>query len=187
MKKRKIVVIGAVGGAGKNTVVKGLVEKYPDVYLKFPSVASREMRPNETQGDPYIFVSEKEFERMIKFGDVMEYTTMHGSYRGMSGKIIDEYGKSGKVLLNDCDYIGVKTLKKKYKDCVTAIFLDVSKTELEKRMRERPGTTQEFIDFRLGNYDKEYQTIKYYDHVVPNDDLEKCLEQIHKIVTAKHK
>jgi len=178
----KIVVLGAPSGVGKNSVMDGLLDTYPDVFLQFPSIASRPMRPGESQGKPYFFVTGNEFLEKVRSGDVFEYTDIHGDFRGMSASIIDEFGKTGKLLIKDCDYIGVLALKEKYgADNVTAIFLTAPRDVAELRIRKR-GETEEYTQMRLANYDREMATAHHFDHVVESITVEQSVNDIMRLL-----
>jgi guanylate kinase len=57
---------------------------------------------------------------------------------------------------------------------------------LRKRLIERGTETKEVIDKRLSRAVEEAQGIENYDYIVINDELERCVEDIHAIVTAIH-
>ncbi len=48
----RIVVIEGPSGAGKDTIIKTLMKRYPERFGKLVSVATRAMRPNESEGNP---------------------------------------------------------------------------------------------------------------------------------------
>jgi len=182
MNKTRIVLFGSPSGGGKNAIIAELIKKYPDIYTQFPSMASRPMREGESQGNPYFFVTNEEFEKQIKSGEVFEYTTLHKDYRGMSSAIIDKYLESGKILLNDTDYIGVLAIRKKYPKISKSFFLTVPKQELERRIRNRGSMPEELIQHRLANFDKEMKTAKHFDHKVENCVLDECVQEIHQLI-----
>ncbi len=173
-----IVVIEGPSGVGKDTIVKTLIKQYPNVFAKAPSVATRQMRVGESEGNPYFFVSRENFEDMIKTGEVFEYTERHGEYRGMKKEVFDKLLQSGVVPIKDCDPVGVKALKKLYDGKVLSIFIDAPKKELEKRLRER-GETEEELNRRMSDYDKAQSFKTDYDRVVQNLDLDKAVEEIY--------
>ena len=177
----KIVIFGAPSGVGKSAITNALIEKYPQFYKRFPSVASRPMRHDESQGNPYIFVTNDEFEQKIKTGEVFEYTQIHGDYRGMSEDVIKDFALDGKIIVNDVDYIGVEALRRKYGKNVISFFLYISKEEVEKRLQSR-GDDLGYIKFRISNYEMEMETSKHYDHMIENRDKDVCVENAHKII-----
>ena len=171
-------------GVGKDTVVRELMKKYPHKYVKMPSTATRAMRPGESQGNPYFFVTREEFQAKIASGDVFEYTVLprDGEYRGMSHHIIDNILASDKIQIKDCDEIGLRALKKEYGDLVMGIFLVAEKEEIEKRLRARGGTEEE-IAKRLGDFEEYMKYAHQFDHIITNDNLMDCVDKVDTIIS----
>ena len=177
---KQIVVIEGPSGVGKDTVIKNLIQKYPDRFAKLISVATRAMRPNESEGNPYHFVNHAEFDQMVATGDIFEHTTRHGEKRGMSEKYIQAILAQNKIPLKDCDVVGVRALKSRFKN-VTSIFLTADKAEVERRLHAR-GDAPADIAERLQDYDRCLQDAKYYDHVIVNDNLQETIDKILTII-----
>lgn len=55
--RQKILVICGVSGSGKNVLEKKLIKDFPSIFYKLQQFTTRDMRPNEKQGDPYVFTS----------------------------------------------------------------------------------------------------------------------------------
>ena len=178
--KDKIVVIEGPSGVGKDSIISGLISKYPSEFEKIVSVTTREMRPYEAQGNPYIFVADKKFDKMVKEGDIFEYTMRHGTKRGMSEKYINDILDKDKIPLKDCDIVGVEALRTKFKNVLT-FFITASKAEIEQRMRKR-GDKEDDIKTRLDDYDRYMEEARHYDYIVENKDLDKVIAQIYKII-----
>ena len=64
-------------GVGKNTIIGDLLKKHEDTYDLLPTVTTRDMRPGESQGNPYLFVKMDEFKKMIEDGEMYEYEWIH--------------------------------------------------------------------------------------------------------------
>lgn len=176
----RIIVIEGPSGAGKDTVIKTLTRKYPDRFAKLVSVATRAMRPNESQGNPYHFVSNEEFDKMVASGDIFEYTMRHGEKRGMSERYILDLFDAHKIPLKDCNLIGVRALQKRFNN-VTTIFITADKAEIERRLHAR-GDHPNDIKVRLADYDVCMQEAEHFDHVIVNDNLEKTIDKILEII-----
>lgn len=177
---QRIVVIEGPSGAGKDTIIKTLTQKYPDRFAKLISVATRAMRPHESQGNPYHFVSNEEFDQMVASGDIFEYTMRHGEKRGMSEKYIQDLFTKNKIPLKDCNLIGVKALKSRFKN-VTTIFITADKNEIEQRLHRR-GDALADIEARMKDYDECMKEAEYFDYVLINDNLEKTIDKIIEII-----
>ncbi|MCL2846230.1 MAG: AAA family ATPase [Firmicutes bacterium] len=186
MKKTpKIVVIEGPSGAGKDTVIRELIRRYPNKYIKMISMTSREMRDGEAQGNPYIFVTRAQFEEKIKSGEVFEYTIMSRDdhYRGMSKQIIDKNIADGLISLKDCDWVGIDALKKTYGDAdVLAVYLHVEKEEIARRIAARGGSDED-MQRRLADYDQYSVQIRAAcDIEVGNCEVGKCVDELHKVI-----
>ncbi|MCL2586705.1 MAG: AAA family ATPase [Firmicutes bacterium] len=184
----KIVVIEGPSGAGKDTLIRQLIELHPDTYVKMPSITDRPMRKDETQGNPYFHVTKEEFEAKIKSGEVFEYTvsSRDGRYRGMNKKIIDDILATDKIQIKDCDWVGIEALRRIYPGKVLAICLHVPKEEIAKRLLERGGDPKD-IENRLNDYDEYAQKIaKYCDIIIDNIKLSDCARSIHNIITYNY-
>ena len=72
MKKGRLIVISGPSGVGKGTVVKSLLARDPNTWLSV-SATTRAIRPSETDGVQYHFISQAEFDRMIAEGSFLEY------------------------------------------------------------------------------------------------------------------
>ena len=180
-KENRIIVIEGPSGAGKDTIIKTLMQRYPERFGKLVSVATRAMRPNESEGNPYHFVTNEEFDRMVENGDIFEHTIRHGEKRGMSERYILEMFDANKIPLKDCDIVGVRALKSRFAN-VTTIFITADKKEIEHRLHGRGDQTED-IERRLKDYDKCILDAKYYDYVLNNNDLEKTIDKIIQIIS----
>lgn len=178
--EKLIVVIEGPSGAGKDSIIKELIHRYPTKFAKLVSVATRAMRPTESQGNPYIFVSNAEFDAMVQSGDIFEYTVRHGEKRGMSEKYINQILDENKIPLKDCDIIGVRALRARFAHVVT-IFITADKAEIERRLIAR-GDALADIKERMQDYDQCILDAKYYDHVLENKNLNKTIDKILEII-----
>jgi pyruvate kinase len=179
-KQNRIVIIEGPSGAGKDSIINGLIKSSPNNFEKIISLCTREMRNYESQGNPYYFVDDCEFDDMVKSGDIFEWTTRHGKKRGMSEKYINKILCQNKIALKDCDLVGVNALRKRF-DNVLAIFIVVSKAETERRMRKR-GDPDDDIKKRLSDYDRHLTESKYYDIIIENKNLQETIDKVLQIV-----
>lgn len=180
MNNKKILIIEGPSGVGKDTIIDTLISRYPDKFGKPVNASTRAMRPNETQGNPYLFLSEEEFLKLRQTGEIFEHTIRHGTYRGMRKSSFDEVLNSGKIALRDCDKYGFKALKELYPEIVTGIFLTCDKETIKNRLLSRDEPL-ESMTARLNDYDNCIKDAYYYDYVIENIDLEQTISQILEI------
>ena len=179
-----LVLLSGVSGAGKDTIKKELIKRVENIE-SLPSYTDRPQRPGDIPGVIYNFVTTEEFERMIKDGELYEYSEHHGHYYGTSKKLLNEKISKGKIIVKDIEVNGVENLLKLLKDDVeiVTIFLKVPKEELRKRLEEREDNqSAEEIELRLNRLEYEESKIGMYDYVIKNDNLERTLRIIEEII-----
>ena len=180
--KNLIVIIEGPSGVGKDTIINTLIDKYPNKFGRPINATTRKMRENESQGHPYLFISEEEFFKLRKTGEIFEQTIRHGSYRGMRKSSFDEILNAGKIALRDVDRFGLEAVRGVYgHDNVIGIFLTAPKEEIKKRMIER-NEPIESMNARLKDFDTFIEDAKYYDYTIENLDIDKTIENILNII-----
>ncbi|MFQ6605875.1 MAG: guanylate kinase, partial [Fidelibacterota bacterium] len=78
---KNFVAIAAPSGSGKTTLCRGLQKQNPEIEFSI-SVTTRPRRDYERNGYDYYFVSDDEFQRMIRKGELLEFEEVHGYYYG---------------------------------------------------------------------------------------------------------
>ena len=175
-------IISGSSGSGKNTVINRLLQEDDGLTL-LTTVTTREMRPGESQWNPYYFTTEEDFRAMIERGEFLEYCEVHkGILYGTNRRILEEKEKLGKTLIKDIDVDGTEALRELLPDLVT-IYLSVEREELRRRLIER-GETE--IEKRLSRYDYEESKKDRYDYVILNDDLETTVKRIQEIIKKEN-
>ena len=183
-----LVLLSGVSGAGKDTIKKQLIARMDNVE-SLPSYTDRTPRANDVAGVTYNFVSTQEFERMIKDGELYEYSVHHEHYYGTSKKLLNEKINNGKIIVKDIEVNGVENLLKLLKNDVkiVTIFLRVPKEQLQKRLEKRvdkPSLKE--IQLRLNRFDYEESKIGMYDYIIKNNDLEKTVQIIMTIINNEY-
>lgn len=173
-----LLILSGSSGVGKNTIINRLLQENENLAL-MPTVTTRDMRPGESQWEPYYFATREEFEQMVANGEMVETCEIHGNLYGTNRKILEEATASGKILIKDIDVEGTLNLMKALPDVVSIYLKPVSKEQLEERLRGR-GETQ--IELRLKRYDYEETMSKHYHYVLVNDKIEDTLETIREII-----
>ncbi len=180
----KLIVISGPSGVGKSTVVKKVMEMYPNLHFSV-SATTRPMRPGEVDGKNYYFVDHEAFQKMIDDGHLLEYAQYVGNYYGTPEAPINESLKNGNDILLDVDLQGALNIKKKRPDAILIFMVAPSFAEIEKRLNGRGDTAPELIKERLTRAKWEYSQADQYDYLVVNEDVEKASEEIISIITAE--
>ena len=181
-----LVILSGVSGSGKDTIKKEIVKRMDNVKT-IPSLTTRQPRENDVPGETYIFITKEEFEDKIKNNEIYEYDIHHNHYYGTSKKILSDKAQTG-IIIKDIDVNGTENLKKALDCKIVTIFLRVPKEELRRRLENRADKPDEGeIILRLNRFDYEESKIGIYDYVIKNDNLEKTVDIIEKIIEHEWK
>lgn len=182
----KLIVFSAPSGAGKTSIVKALLQKYPDLFGFSISATTRPKRDNETDGKDYYFISEEEFRKRIKNQEFIEWEEVYaGTLYGTLKSEIERLHQLRKHVLFDIDVEGGINIKKMYPEQTLTVFvMPPGIEELEKRLRSRKTESDEMIKMRIDKATKELNKSNLFDVVILNDDFKKAVQETEKMVLA---
>ena len=183
MSKGKLFVISGASGVGKGTVLTKVMQKRADLSFSV-SATTRAPRPNEVDGVHYYFVTRDRFQEMIRENAFLEYDAHMDNYYGTPAAQIEEKLMSGSVIL-DIEPMGAKQVRQVRPDATLIFIAPPSVQELERRLRGRGDTPEEQIKLRLTRSAWEMDQRSWYDHVVVNDDADRCADEILTIIAEK--
>ena len=183
-KTGELIIVSGTTCAGKDTVVKKILEKNKNV-CKSTSYTSRPIRPGEVDGKNYYFVTKEEFEEKIKNDDFLEYACVqYGAYYGTPKKEVIDLLNEGKDVILVIDVQGAEILKEKYPETLLIFILAPSMTEIKKRLIARGTETKSQIIERFKTAYNEINEVNKYNYVVVNDDLDSCVEKVNSIIIS---
>ena len=180
MSKGKLVVISGASGVGKGTVLGIMMKKRQDLSFSV-SATTRPPRPGEVDGVHYYFITKERFEEMIAAGEFLEYDAHAANYYGTPRGQAVEKMERGSVLL-DIEPMGAKQVRESDPEALLIFIMPPSVEELERRLRGRGDTPEDQIRMRMERAVWEMDQRSWYEHVVVNDDAERCAEEILKII-----
>lgn len=188
MNERKgiLIVVSGFSGSGKGTIMKRLMEDYPEYYALSISATTRSPRVGETHGKEYFFVSEEEFESMIAEHELIEYAKYVNNYYGTPREYVFQQLEKGKDVILEIEIQGALKVKESYPETLLLFVSPPSAEELKKRLTDRGTESADVIASRLSRAWQEAQGVENYDYFVVNDDLEKCVAEIHSIIQNEH-
>jgi guanylate kinase len=182
----KFFVIMGPSGVGKTTLVNALVALDGcQKVMRVPTYTTRTKRPGEVDGVDYFFISEVQFQEMIKTGGVLEWSRAYRAYYGLGRKIVEDALLNGKTVLAVVDRLGAIEVKKLMPQVVTILIVAPSREELRRRLELRSSESSQNVEFRLQRADEEAaleKTNPIADQVVVNDNLDAALESLKKVV-----
>ena len=180
MSKGKLIVISGASGVGKGTVLGLMMKARKDLFFSV-SATTRDPRPTEEDGVHYYFITRERFEEMIERGEFLEYDDHSDNYYGTPRGQAEEKMERGHVLL-DIEPKGAGQVKAAAPDATLIFIMPPSMEELERRLRGRGDTSEEQIRMRMERAVWEMEQRYWYDHVVVNDDAQRCADEILNII-----
>jgi guanylate kinase len=170
MPSNKLFILSGPSGSGQDSIIEGLRSHFE--IERVITTTTRAMRPGESQGQPYYFISAEEFQQKIKAGEFVEYAQEYNDhFYGVTKSELERVTNSGKVGIWKIEYKGVIAVKKMFPGIIAILSNAPSLAVLEKRIRERDkGASEEYIQERM-DYTKEWLKHKdIYDFEVMNEE-----------------
>lgn len=184
MSKGKMYVVSGPSGVGKGTVVKGLLEKYDEIFLSV-SATTREKREGEEEGINYYYKGKQEFTDMIENGEFLEWAKFCENYYGTPRKPVEKMLEAGKDVLLEIEIQGAMEVKKNFPESIFIFIAPPTVNDLLERLKGRGTETEDVINLRVNTAKKELGYAKEYDYIIVNDVVEKTVENFISIITAE--
>lgn len=179
-----LTVISGFSGAGKGTIMKELVARFP--YFLSVSATTRKPRTGEIDGSDYFFHTRESFENMIQKGELIEWAEYVGNYYGTPKNAVEKQLQDGKDVLLEIEMQGGMLVKEQFPDALLLFVTPPNADELKKRLIGRGTETPEEISKRLSHACEEASYMKSYDYIIVNDELEKAVIDVHMLIQHQH-
>jgi len=169
MNKGKIFIISGPSGVGKGTVID--LAK-PDLlnFVQIPTITTRQKRIDGRIEKDRQFVSQKEFFKLIKNNQLVEYNYYDGNYYGTPRQNLEKTLKKGKNILLEIDIGGANKIKQQYPKNSILIFIWAKIRQIERRLRKREQNTESQIQKRLATAKKELKKKNQFDFNIENKE-----------------
>ena len=179
-----LFVIAGPSGVGKGTVIRRLLELLPDLELSVSST-TRARREGEREGVDYHYVTDEEFDRLIRDGALLEWADIFGHHRsGTPAEPVVAARAAALDVVLEIDVQGARQVREKAPEAVLVFLAPPSLEELGRRLRTRGTENEAQIERRLEVAGRELQERPRFDHVVVNDDVERAAQEIAAIIAA---
>jgi len=182
--QKKLFVISGSSGVGKGTVLKGFLQKNPNFMLSI-SCTTRNPRPGEVDGVNYFYLTKEEFQNCIDNDKFLEWAEFAGNRYGTKKKYIRQCLDEGKDIILELDTQGALQVKKQMPEAVLIFICPPSLETLETRLRGRHTEDEAAIQKRLDEVKIELERAENFDYKIINDDLEKAIEALEKVIIGE--
>lgn len=180
-----LIVLSGPSGIGKGTVIKQLLKKIANLKISV-SVTTREPRDGEENGKEYFFTDKQNFLTMVENSEFLEYAEYCGNFYGTPKKKLLDMLNNGNDVILEIDVEGAFQIKKIFSDAISIFIAPISEDTLKYRLLNRGSDNETSINERINRAKKEIECANDYDYLVENVDLEKCVEDISKIIEVEH-
>lgn len=179
----KIIIITAPSGAGKTSITRYLLNKYPQLTFSV-SAATREARKDEKNGIDYYFITLQQFQEKIKNNEFIEWEMVYeGKYYGTLKSEMQRIWAEGKTPILDIDVKGAIHVQQQFPQTSLSIFvLPPSIEELKNRLRIRGTENLENIATRLNKATYELSFSHSFNKVIINDKLEQACAETEAVI-----
>jgi guanylate kinase len=181
-----LTVLSGFSGSGKDAVRDLLMAWKLPVHFVV-TATNREMRPGEVEGIDYLFVSDEEFDRMEREGELIEHAIVYGQKKGVPKQQVLEPLAAGRDVLARVDVQGAATLKLLIPDAFLIFIAPPSLEEAARRLTDRDTDSEEQRQIREQMAKDELAASEDFDEVVINETgkVEDTAKQVADLIAAE--
>jgi guanylate kinase len=183
----KIILVSGPSGSGKHSLISYIRELYPDLKVSV-SCTTRAMRPGESDGVEYYFLSVEKFKRRIEMGEFLEWAEYSGNYYGTPKGPVMEMVDAGHFILLEIEIQGVQQIQKMVPpEKLVTIYIDAGSWEdLVERIQSRAPMSPEDIEKRKARFDVEirYKEVAMYVIHNANGRLEEAKKEMADLILS---
>ncbi len=177
----RVFVITGPSGVGKGTLIRGLLERVPELGLSI-SATTRAPRPGETQGVDYHFLSPDEFDRRVAGGEFVEHATYSGRrYGTLRSELEGRLGRGEPVVL-EIEVQGARQVRQTMPEALQVFIAPPNRDALRARLVGRGTDDAEQVEQRMRTAEEELEAQPEFARVVVNDRLEDATAELEGIV-----
>lgn len=177
----RVFVITGPSGVGKGTLIRGLMERLPELELSV-SATTRAPRPGEADGADYHFLTDADFQRRVDRGEFVEHADYAGRRYGTLRSELDGRVRDGRPVVLEIEVQGARQVREAVPDAVQVFIAPPSLEALRERLAARGTDDPEVVQRRLAVAARELEAQSEFGYVVVNDRLERALDELTAIV-----
>ncbi len=186
MSSGKAIIFSAPSGSGKTTIVRHLLNTYPNLGFSISACTRDKRGRSEVDGKDYYFLTPEEFKQKIDEDAFIEWQEVYeGNFYGTLKEEIQRIWDQGKHVIFDVDVKGGLNLKRYFGDKSLAIFVKVPSLEdLAHRLRDRDTETEDSLSRRIYKAKFEMGFEDKFDVTLLNEDLDRSFKEAERLVES---
>jgi guanylate kinase len=166
--RHQIFIISGVSGAGKGTIIKGVLAKNKFNLKQALNVTTRAPEKRDKFDPHFKYVSYDQFKAMIRRRELLEYDFHHHQYYGTHRPTMERLLEYHNILM-EADVNGALKIKEKLADVVLIYIMAELKT-LRKRIKRRGNETNQEINLRMKRARLENDKGRTFDYLIENPE-----------------
>lgn len=177
-----VTVLAGPTAVGKGTVSAAMRERYPEVWLSV-SATTRAPRPGEIDGVHYSFVSDEEFTRLVKTGQMLEWAIVHGRNRyGTPRGAVEQRMADGRPVLLEIDLAGARQVRETMPEALFVFLAPPDWETLVERLVGRGTEDAEERERRLATARVELAAESEFDVTIINDTVTEATDRLAALI-----
>ena len=180
----EVFVITGPSGVGKGTLIRGLLERVPELELSV-SATTRQPRRGEHDAVDYHFLTPEQFELHVEQGDFVEHATYSGNRYGTLRPELERRLAEGVPVVLEIEVQGARQVRATMPESVAVFIAPPSREALRARLVGRGTDDADQVDERMRTAEVELQAQPEFGHVVVNDRLEDATDELERIVRGQ--
>ena len=179
----KLIVVSGPSGVGKSTITNQL-KTHPNFWVSV-SATTRSRRANEVDNRDYKFVSDSQFDQMVKENQFLEWAEFTGAKYGTPAQPVKDALAKGLNVILEIELNGARQVRKNAADAILVFIEPPSWEELESRLVNRGTESSESLERRLARAKDELKAAVEFDYVLVNTQVEQVVAELVSLALGK--
>ena len=181
-----VLIVSGPSGVGKDSVIQELCSKRTGLSCVV-TATTRSMRPGETHGIDYFFISKDEFQERLYRNEFLEHAIVYGEYKGIPRKEVEDKLARGVDVVLRVDVQGAATMRSILPTAISIFIVAENERNLVSRLVSRKTEQADKLLIRVETAREEMKRMSEFDYCVVNRDgqLQTTVDKLSAIIDAE--